>query len=354
MGKKCYFIIMLFVAFLFSCTGDMDVDTSKRSVAVYAILEDTTVQTVKLFYTSSLSGNYTTAVSDAEVYVERLDGEVAIDRYDFYKLEDGVWQGKFKPVSYAVYKLTVAVPGEELITATTRFPIRTEWIRGTPSNGSNADIGTEDFYTRGSSSNYEHLNLCSFMDYIPESKSYRLSTSLCVGDILHMLNRANLLSSDFEYGCPYALIRSKMKFSDEDSISFTDQSRMFKVTIVMDGSRSLWMGANRIGVEARHYYNDSDHSSCIHPLSYMIVQTVSKEYGLYIKDVITKSQILEYGSVPDLTQLWNKDKVYTNIKNGSGIFAAECRYKMMVKDWGMLNRPALWELRDITIPGWND
>ena len=191
------------------------------------------------------------------------------------------------------------------------------------------------------------------MDYIPETKSYQLATSHSHRSIfLHPESKHHSwMFQDHEYHGTYAILRSDIYVSYYDSLKLASGSPSGGCSVVYHsehqgfvvGGCSLTFGPNRVygGV-------------CSHPLSYLIVRYISKEYELYIKDVIAKSEGINMKDKSDLTHLWEKDDIYSNITNGLGIFAAESKSELMIKDWHYIDYPPIWELRNITIPGWND
>ncbi len=158
---------------------------------------------------------------------------------------------------------------------------------------------------------------------------------------------------DFEYNGIYAICRDSLYISSIDSLNVTNQSYRRKVSVVLPGIDFNQIGAIQIWFSPHRSYKEGN-IRCIHPLSYLVVQNISKDYEMYIKDIIAKNLGLNRKEESDLTHLWERDEIYSNIKNGLGIFAAECRYELMVKDWQYLDYPAVWDQYNITIPGWND
>lgn len=359
---------MLCTVTLFSCTEKVDLDPRDRNIVVHAILKDTTVQTVQLYYTSYISENYNAPLEEAQVYIERVHQDsIVVERHNFYKESDGVWKSNFVPVQYAIYKLTVSVPGKELMTATTRFPLRYNFKR-LESAQATKDKAIYNGTELKRSSNYECIRLYSYMDYIPETNSYQMATNhiydyFYFGGDKEEREYGTWMFQDFKYSGRYAISRLRTYMSSNDSINKTDYNRLTDITVYLGGAehtlspgREHWIGGFRIVFyPARLYGDDPVYSyTCIHPLSYVIIRSISKEYELYIKDVIAKSIGLNKKEETDMTHLWEKDDIYTNITNGLGIFAAECRYEAMIKDWQHVNYPPIWERYDITIPGWND
>lgn len=97
--------LVLSIVSFSACTEKVNLDPHERGIVVHAIMEDSTVQQVKLFYTSYLSETYYPPVEEAEVYMEKMKGEEAVERYDFHKKEDGLWEADLYPQQLAYYKL---------------------------------------------------------------------------------------------------------------------------------------------------------------------------------------------------------------------------------------------------------
>ena len=61
-----------------------------------------------------------------------------------------------------------------------------------------------------------------------------------------------------------------------------------------------------------------------HPKAYLVFQVANEDYDRYLKTLVSWSQKKEYGGNTSLTDIWeNKNKVYSNISNGTGIFGAK-------------------------------
>ena len=181
--------VLFFALLATSCTEKVNLDPHERGIVVYAMMEDSTVQQVKLFYTSYPSETYYPPVEEAEVYMEKIEGDEAVERYDFHKKEDGLWEADLYPQQLAYYKLTVNVPGNDVITATTRFPWRTKWVgvefyipsvdkQSSTITDSIVNSNNIDIKSIEGSNTYYHCRLFSFMEYIPETDSYKVSSSI--------------------------------------------------------------------------------------------------------------------------------------------------------------------------------
>ena len=78
--------------------------------------------------------------------------------------------------------------------------------------------------------------------------------------------------------------------------------------------------------------NFKPYRHCVpHPLSRLVFDSVSEELDRYYKDVITFEQ-MQQQPFTDLTELWDRFEVYSNIEGGEGIFGAAYRVKAL---WGI-------------------
>ena len=365
---RCVLGVLFFALLATSCTEKVNLDPHERGIVVYAMMEDSTVQQVKLFYTSYPSETYYPPVEEAEVYMEKIEGEEAVERYDFHKKEDGLWEADLYPQQLAYYKLTVNVPGNDVITATTQFPLRSKYI---PSKyyQDDAQVSSESIknnnydnaQTPGTDIRYCFRRLFSIMDYIPESRSYELATEI-------YRSPGNMASDEswmfrgcllYDYDCytPYGILRIMTSFAPRQFLNITKYDYTGFSVVTFDCIAFTIALFEILEANARIYCSDGRYPcqyQTWHPLSYMIVRHISAEYESYLKSVIAKNIGLGRKDLSDLTHIWEKDEIYSNVKNGLGIFAAECRYELMVKDYVYTDVPPAWERFNITIPGWND
>ena len=366
---RCVLGVLFFALLATSCTEKVNLDPHERGIVVYAMMEDSTVQQVKLFYTSYPSETYYPPVEEAEVYMEKMEGDEAVERYDFHKKEDGLWEADLYPQQLAYYKLTVNVPGNDVITATTQFPLRNRfYARQKRPNHNNSQIISESIsnfkddnnQTAEPSIRYCARMLFSFMDYIPESKSYELATEIYRGTLLMPTHESwsfqACLFEDYECYVPYGIRRSMWNFTPHQFSNITDSNYIIPQAATFDYLEFIIdFMTGLVSANARRYrFGPGSRFECYHPLSYMLVRNVNEDFELYLKSVIAKNIGLGRKDISDLTHIWEKDEIYSNVKNGLGIFAAECRYELMVKDYVYTDIPPHWEEYNMIIPGWND
>lgn len=63
-----------------------------------------------------------------------------------------------------------------------------------------------------------------------------------------------------------------------------------------------------------------------HPLSHLVFDSVSDDLDKYYKDVLTFEQ-MQQQPFTDLTELWDRFEIHSNVKGGTGIFGALYRVK---------------------------
>ena len=110
-----------------SCVQDFTMDPREEAkVVVNCVLQEDTVQTLELYYTSGVSGENYRPVESAKVQVvsDIKDGEAEeTERFSFSRSGGGKsWTARFKPESGRKYNLEIEIPGRKAITSSTTFP----------------------------------------------------------------------------------------------------------------------------------------------------------------------------------------------------------------------------------------
>lgn len=123
----CAVALAVSVALLPSCVEDIDIDTGENlPVVMDCVLRKDSVQTLRLYQMSKLYAEGYSPVEDATV---ELYG--SFEKWDNYrKVSDFrqdtgnrvIWRASYEPEYGAEYKLVVRIPGQEELSAETRFP----------------------------------------------------------------------------------------------------------------------------------------------------------------------------------------------------------------------------------------
>ena len=323
-------------------------------------------------------------------YTDFEDGHtVIIDTsgcYEFVKADDGVWQAEFEPIEYARYTLEVEVPGYDRITATTVFPPkmlvgvghgqsyvvdtydnRKIWIYGLDYNPSTLQYETAD-YIYASDRYVDNFNLTEvtkddieefrwpenglywkdlvykepvedriYVTWFPKPGYYlflwgldwtynwNVGMGLDVGygddwmgvndvpwpnDYGYNFHDRYIRWEYREMATPGTLLKKHFGLRDPENV---------KIEEVYVGN--IWIAVN---FKPYKYYAP-------HPLSRLVFDSVSEELDKYYKNVITFEQ-MQQQPFTDLTELWDRFEVYSNIEGGEGIFGAAYRVKAL---WGI-------------------
>ena len=101
-----------------SCLEDIDLDTGERILSVYCVLRNSPEQELELSYMAPVGG--TSRPVGEEVTVSLYDGDAPVGQ--FTRESETKWNLAFSPQGGHTYRLEVKVPGEEVLTAETKFP----------------------------------------------------------------------------------------------------------------------------------------------------------------------------------------------------------------------------------------
>ncbi len=415
-----YMMYLLFGIILgVSCTEIADIDPKERILGVYCVLTNDSIQNVELRYSSYISESSYPVVDEATVRVSyHLDtvfvddnGEVifldTVGVYDFSKVSPGRWQAEFVPMENVVYTLEVSVPGEDLVTATTRFPKKVEIQSVNYNNSSNyillrgGVVATKSslvntIWSKSPIINYKVAGPITLwiygMDYNPHIDKYQIAEYIYTNHLnLDKFNISDKTKYDlnfnqsnidldsvwqvvwWEYYSPYAHMVYPLQLWATD-ISYDEGKNPYLTALWPSAEYSFYHRYLRIlqpksnsivAVKDTFYIPDdyphrdqlyeqygeafldkgeTDHFTvCVnfkewkylshHPLSHLVFESVSTEYDRYLKDLVS----LELGTLQeiddsDMTHIWERVEVYSNITNGKGIFGASSKKNVL---WGI-------------------
>ena len=118
------FISVFAVLLLSSCVESLNLDSDgKMPIVVDCVLTRDTVQTLRLYHMMLLSESVKAPVDNAEVLLQEKDKDGKLKRVAVFRQADGIyWKTEFQPEYDTEYSLLITIPGEEDITAATRFP----------------------------------------------------------------------------------------------------------------------------------------------------------------------------------------------------------------------------------------
>ena len=103
---------------LSSCLEDINLDTGERIMSVYCVLKQGSEQELELSYIKPTGGESQPVVEDATISLYDGDTPVGV----FTRTSETKWSLDYIPEGGHTYRLEVKVPGEETLTAETRYP----------------------------------------------------------------------------------------------------------------------------------------------------------------------------------------------------------------------------------------
>ena len=128
-----FIITIVLCLFLASCVEKIIMDPKERTFHVECILENSETQTIYLNYTASVTETAQMPVNEADItIIEHYKAKIGYYKnreYTFKKIRDGVWSADFNPTPQARYNLSISVPGENPIKATTYYVEDTTMFR---------------------------------------------------------------------------------------------------------------------------------------------------------------------------------------------------------------------------------
>lgn len=377
--KSTIFLLLSTFLFICSCIEKTVMDPRERTVVVDCVItNEEKLQTVNLYYSSYVSEIEYPKVEEAEVkmsfaldttytIIVRKDEEIVVDIdtsgcYEFAKVADGVWQAEFEPIEYARYNLEVKVPGEDsitILTATTDYPTKMDLRH--PYGTVNDPYATAAAYyvTTG-----EDCKMWVYgLDYNPETSEYSVAEYIYTNHInadnfnVTGVTKENIkefkrpenfdwyddyLQSDISVMLPCFLFEWSFDYGEEIVLPLEDgRIRRFHDIWPNDlrydfhdrylrldhsgnrGNNGLWKRddtyiENKYFTIVVNFKPYKYHYS--HPLSHLVFETVSDDLDEYFTDLIIMEQ-----STSDITMVWGRYNIHSNIKNGEGIFGAVYR-----------------------------
>lgn len=348
-----------------SCTEKVDVDSN--SVYVYAIIENSDVQTIILHQKAYASSNGYLPVEDANIEIEEVfEGDSNI--YVFDEKGEGKWTANFKPKPQAEYKLTVTSPKFNKITASALYPDTLKFLSYTvtPSDESYNRISIPEIakpiYKRDRCYIWMY-----YADYLPESKQWAVSDSTAV------------ISSWQPWQSEYEGILPKV---NNDAVVIASHYNPLQEQYLIYGRYKRYSGAGRceaigcipllaqymsagqkgvtlygfektdtpyIHLTGRLYTSQQENIiatselGLLHPESYIMLQSIDEAYDKYLKENYAINPKFDFNDTVNLSDYSEK---YSNVKNATGIFGCTFKYKLFLKNCRGDNETPIWKLAD--------
>ena len=330
---------------LSSCVRDVIMDAEERpTVVVECILANSAMQELHLNFTKGASKTVAEPLTEAAATLIDLTSGMTVG--EFVKASGDLWTLDYSPVSNHRYRLEVQVPGYDLIYAEDTMPeslyvysftwteniLENQWGLPVPSFRNNSFCAGTIFsfeslpkYTLIYGMNYNtktdrHEIADEIFTNLPVVDNFNITSELYVPEIVKWeedlyvsCDTVKSLYADLK-GVPkhkQYLLLNKEELSDH-LFQFMDQEAYGGYDFMVFGSFTgdwYW----------RYSSMQQDFGKPLPTEGYLMFESLSDNYLAYNRDAIHFMQLKES---TDMTTIYLRDNIYTNVVGGRGIFAA--------------------------------
>ena len=333
-----------------SCVKDVVMDAKEKpQVVVSCILSDAPVQELKLFYSKGASLKEPVPVEEAEVVL--IDKSLREEVGRFKKTGAGAWELPYAALPAHHYRLEVSVPGYELISAEDRMPSAPKMraigqffyrIPGLKFPSIAPAVGVPEPFVPNAE-DFDALplgNKLYFVENLPDAvwifardfdpvtgrhvtvgelcTDYPADPFNLTGEVYNPPQRTDVPNPYVENSCVSKLYprlegaplhRGYLRFPARD---LTEQRGWF---FSISGSMT---GEYNCKDFYQFYYDDMGYVDPLLPdKGYLAVVVVTEDLDAYLLDAYHKQEIK---ASTDLSTIFLRDNLHTNIKGGLGIF----------------------------------
>lgn len=343
LAANLFLILCISITCVSSCVQDVILDAGEESkVVVECILNDSDVQELHLNFTKGASRTEAEPLNEAvATLIDLTEGKTV---GQFVKSESDLWTLDYQAIPLHHYRLEVLVPGYELIYGEDIMP--EECIV-------QAFTKTEDIYLPGpmpirhpelgsSTSAYfagtfysvygiPEITLIYGMNYNNRTGKHELAedifTTLPVADKFNITDKIYVPELEQWKNQTYDAVKSLyidlkgtykhkqyLRLEAQDIESHIDNSESDYCDFLVFGSfTGNWYWYSHAGIDYRLPSPDE---------GYLVFESLSENYDQYIRNAIQFKHIKES---TDMSGIYLRDNIYTNITGGLGIFAASSR-----------------------------
>lgn len=328
------FLILLVLSIASSCIRDTSLDAGEEPpVVVECILANSPVQTLRLCFAKGLSREQSELTeAEAKLFDVTEDAEAGT----FLPSGDGNWTLPYEPIPGHTYRLDVDVPGNERITAVQTMPeIDVRAVLYYPYFGDHDLYQYESFPLIV----YEMASLPEFtwiyaMSWDARNGRRRIADNLCTDfpyvDNFNLTGEvyAPQVDTVFELGLEnhYALYwpltganmhRKYLRIPHPERV---EQAWMI-VSGDMEGEFPYEYTTSPLRIVEDGLVEDPKEGQ-----GYIVFVSVSEDYDTYLTDAI-RIQSLQESS--DMSSLYMRENVHSNIQGGLGLFGAKNERKLV-------------------------
>ncbi len=365
--KTAAVILFILMVTLSSCIRDVIMDAKEKpQVVVVCVLSDEPVQTLQLSFTKGASLAEAPALTEAVAML--YDGTKAVG--EFKRGSDGIWRLEYAAIPGHTYRLEVQVPGYDLIYAEQMMPAEqayvevhyfcnlsdyvepwSGWVTEKDPAGDHtfrswpADEerpGYETFYLAKSASS---IWICA-MNYNEETASHEVAEYICTDAEADNINITDEVYQPLkkEVPNPYKL----SEYHGDLAETFYNAHKMelyptlagkplYKSYVCIPKGRhvfSLSGSFEGIDYSKNRYYGSlvdvtftgtrDEQEAVTENNGYVLFTTLSADYEKYMMEASNYQQIM---ASSDISTIYLRDNLFTNISGGVGIFGARISRK---------------------------
>ena len=335
------------IACLTSCIRDVGLDAGEKPlVVVECVLKNSDVQELRLNFTKGASKAEAEPLTDAVAKLIDLTFKKEVGQ--FIRKEGDLWTLDYTPTPYHEYRLEVQVPGYELIYAEDAMPGKVKcyyacqdynglghWFDDSRVVGSLEAGAARRYRDRTNKLNYLrgtvyvfhevlHPFLIYGMNYNPVTNDYEIVEQLCTDH--EAVSSATLSGGKY---LPPSIIKELPKVQLHPYLAgaplhnrylmFPKHAEEIQESFVISGSfAGEWFP------QLTTYGEEPE------PTGYLMFVSMSDIYKRYLDDAI-RLQILDQST--DMTSIYVRDNMYSNIHGGIGLFAAIAEERAV---WAMI------------------
>lgn len=336
---------------LSSCVRDVIMDAEERpTVVVECILTNSAMQELHLNFTKGASKTVAEPLTEAAATLIDLTSGMTVGEFD--KASGDLWTLDYSPVSNHRYRLEVQVPGYDLIYAEDTMPdslyvysytwsenlLDNLWGPPAPSFSDNSFCGGTLFsfgslpkYTLIYGMNYnpqtgKHEIADEIFTNLPVVDNFNITSEVYVPEIVKWeedlyvsCDAVKALYADLK-GAPkhkqYLLLNKEelsdylFQFVDQEKDKYSSYSVIYDF-MVFGSFTGDWYW--------RRSSQQQDFGNPLPTEGYLVFESLSDNYLAYIRDAI---HIMQLKESTDMSTIYLRDNIYTNVVGGRGIFAA--------------------------------
>jgi hypothetical protein len=336
---------------LSSCVRDVIMDAEERpTVVVECILTNSAMQELHLNFTKGASKTVAEPLTEAAATLIDLTSGMTVGEFD--KASGDLWTLDYSPVSNHRYRLEVQVPGYDLIYAEDTMPdslyvysytwsenlLDNLWGPPAPSFSDNSFCGGTLFsfgslpkYTLIYGMNYnpqtgKHEIADEIFTNLPVVDNFNITSEVYVPEIVKWeedlyvsCDAVKALYADLK-GAPkhkqYLLLNKEelsdylFQFVDQEKDKYSSYSVIYDF-MVFGSFTGDWYW--------RRSSQQQDFGNPLPTEGYLVFESLSDNYLAYIRDAI---HIMQLKESTDMSTIYLRDNLYTNVVGGLGIFAA--------------------------------